>query len=449
MKFKSIIFALLCAISTSSFSQRAEFEYKYKQGDPRNEYFSKGYYDFPNFVKRYEQFRESHESVLNRIGPDTLWLKEIDLAKKEGGHIVEAVINPSEEIELCMTPADAEKVTHLKLTGRAYKWGEYTAYNMVRFVSKLKKLKVLNLRDLDCELLFVPIFEITVPKLILPANCKAYGISLTSSFHMKEVVYNEDLEAIASIVDFGPMVKEYMKSDGLHTLEMKNVVVPSKVEYIAGIYFHEKCEMLTLPNSLKEIGGMEFYNPARLNRNFKNLKKIRINRAEPPFIKKYDNKISYEQAKNIILSVPKGCKEAYSKDVVWRLFNIIEEGEPPVEELLENTTNKTDAASLLLGRWYFQKEVLVDNKGHFKDRKPYNGAWWEFNSDEFIEGYYKNGVEETDKLNYEFNENKISLILPNGLLNYDVEKLTDKELVISITNKRNGYDYKLTFYFTK
>ena len=449
MKFKSIIFALLCAISTSSFSQRTEFEYKYKQGDPRNEYFSKGYYDFPNFVKRYEQFRESHESVLNRIGLDTLWLKEIDLAKKEGGHIVEAVINPSEEIELCMTPADAEKVTHLKLTGRAYKWGEYTAYNMVRFVSKLKKLKVLNLRDLDCELLFVPIFEITVPKLILPANCKAYGISLTSSFHMKEVVYNEDLEAIASIVDFGPMVKEYMKSDGLHTLEMKNVVVPSKVEYIAGIYFHEKCETLTLPYSLKEIGGMEFYNPARLNRNFKNLKKIRINRAEPPFIKKYDNKISYEQAKNIILSVPKGCKEAYSKDVVWRLFNIIEEGEPPVKELLEDVANTTDATSLLLGRWIFQKEEFVDNTGKIKNRKPYNVSWWNFDKNIFLEHYYLDGKEITDKLDYEIKENKIQIKLPNGYSAFDIEKLTDKELIVSHTNKTNGFDCKLTLYFTR
>ena len=117
---------MLFLLSVCVNAQSTKFSYKYKKGDPRNEYFSESNWNsFPKFVARYENFREPHENVLKRIGQDTLWIKEVDLVKKNGGYIVEAVINPDGEIELCMSPADMEKVTHLKLKGRAYKWGEY------------------------------------------------------------------------------------------------------------------------------------------------------------------------------------------------------------------------------------------------------------------------------------------------------------------------------------
>ena len=32
---------------------------------------------------------------------------------------------------------------------------------------------------------------------------------------------------------------------------------------------------------------------------------------------------------------------------------------------------------------------------------------------------------------------------------YNIDKITDKELEVSITNNNNGYDYKITFYFSR
>ena len=150
---------------------------------------------------------------------------------------------------------------------------------------------------------------------------------------MKEVVFNNGIEAIAH-VRYGTMGKSYSSTSGLHTLDMKNIIIPEGVEYIGGIYFHEKCETLTLPSSLIEIGEMKPYSIGFRKYDLKNLKKIRINRTEPPFIEKYNSRLVYEQIKHVILSVPKGSKEAYSRNVVWRLFNIIEEGEAPVVKSL-------------------------------------------------------------------------------------------------------------------
>ena len=97
-----------------------------KPGDVR-----RGYPDKVNtteqmkaLVEEYDKTRERHDLLIASLGPDKDWEADVAKAKAEGGHVIEAVIVPGENAEMCMMPADAAKVTHLRLTGRAYKWGE-------------------------------------------------------------------------------------------------------------------------------------------------------------------------------------------------------------------------------------------------------------------------------------------------------------------------------------
>ena len=52
-----------------------------------------------------------------------------------------------------------------------------------------------------------------------------------------------------------------------------------------------------------------------------NLTKIYINREEPPFIEK---RTFYRTNGELVIYVPKGCKERYKNSETWRTLNIIE-----------------------------------------------------------------------------------------------------------------------------
>ena len=78
-----------------------------------------------------------------------------------------------------------------------------------------------------------------------------------------------------------------------------------------------ECTSLTsmlLPKSIAGIGDNAFTGCT-------NLTKIYINREEPPFKKK---RTFYRTNGELVIYVPKGCKERYKNSETWRTLNIIE-----------------------------------------------------------------------------------------------------------------------------
>ena len=78
-----------------------------------------------------------------------------------------------------------------------------------------------------------------------------------------------------------------------------------------------ECTSLTsmlLPKSIAGIGDNAFTGCT-------NLTKIYINREEPPFIEK---RTFYRTNGELVIYVPKGCKERYKNSETWRTLNIIE-----------------------------------------------------------------------------------------------------------------------------
>ena len=71
---------------------------------------------------------------------------------------------------------------------------------------------------------------------------------------------------------------------------------------------------MLLPKSIAGIGDNAFTGCT-------NLTKIYINREEPPFIEK---RTFYRTNGELVIYVPKGCKERYKNSETWRTFNIIE-----------------------------------------------------------------------------------------------------------------------------
>lgn len=313
---RTLLFILaLFLISIDSYSQAPK--YTYKEGDPRAAYFGSRERDIKKVADAYEAWREQHSVLLEQLGSDTDWEEDMQAAKKENGHIVVAEIIPGEDIELCMTPEDIQKVTHLKLTGRAYKWSEYDATATENFILRLKNLKVLNLRDLDCEEFTLESHR-KLEKIVLPANCSAFGSSQFNN--LKEIVFNNRLVVVGEAIK-GTISPEYHTTiNGLSTGKMKQVIFPEGVECISRLQINGNCEMITFPATLKEVKNL------CLDRFIKqlNLKEIYIKSNTPPYIEKYNCKIKYEQAKNITLYVPIGSKDAYLKHIVWRSFNIVE-----------------------------------------------------------------------------------------------------------------------------
>ena len=78
-----------------------------------------------------------------------------------------------------------------------------------------------------------------------------------------------------------------------------------------------ECTSLTsmlLPKSIAGIGGNAFTGCT-------NLTKIYMNREEPPFIEK---RTFYRTNGELVIYVPKGCKERYKNSEEWRTLNIVE-----------------------------------------------------------------------------------------------------------------------------
>lgn len=313
----AIISIMVCC---SDLADAQNVPYYYKEGDPRIEYFNSTKSQMEKVAEEYEAWRTNPAEILAKLGPDKDWEEDVKKAKATNGHVVVAEIKPGEPVELCMLPADIAKVTHLKLTGRAYKWNVYDAYATQQFVEKLKNLKVLNMRDLDCE-----VFDLecnNLEKYVAPANCKAFMIG-TFFCNLKELILFNNLEVISS-ANYGPMQPGYGKTYGLHTGKMREVTVPEGVVYIANIVIDSKCEKITLPSSLRQVYCISRVALGMRRIDVKNLKEIHLKSMEPPIIGEYQCDLTYEQTSRINLYVPKGTKGAYMKHLTWRNFNIIE-----------------------------------------------------------------------------------------------------------------------------
>lgn len=437
MKIRSIL-AAFAIMACGSLCAQNKIVLEYEEGDPRAKY--KGDVT-QELVDEYEAWRESHDYLLSQLGPDLDWEKDVENAKKTGGHVVEATIVPNEKIELCMTPADAYKVTHLKLKGRAFQWGRYDgrSIGLYDFIKSMKNLKVLNLRDLDCEMLYLGNRN-NLEKLVLPANCTATSIPYRT--HLKNIVFNSRLECLgeASYSNKKTYSAGFLRP-GIGTELFKELVIPHGVVYISELALFDETEKIVLPSTIKAIGRL---GSISVFQHVKNLKEFHVMTPEPPATESY---LEYKHLQNVTLYIPTGSKEAYSKHLVWRNFGNIIEKDFPAPTTTE--IKKESISTLLPGRWHFQKEHFVDNGGHWKDRKPMNISWWEYKNGECIGHAVVDGEDYYDKTNYEIHGNQLHVKFPHGTLIYDIEKLTDKEYIISSTNKRNGYDYKLTLYFTR
>lgn len=440
MKLRGILAVFAIAVCGSLCAQN-KIVLEYEEGDPRAKYKIQIGQELQELVEEYEAWRESHDFLLTQLGPDLDWEKDVENAKKTGGHVVEATIGPNENVELCMTPADVYKVTHLKLKGRAFQWANYDpqGLGLYNFLKKMKNLKVLNLRDLDCEMFYMSNYG-NIEKLVLPANCTATRFSYRKK--LKTIVFNSRLECLGeALYRNNKTYSTGFLSVGIGTELFKELTIPHGVLFIAELSLSDNCEKIVLPSTIKAIGRLGNMGSIQ---HVKSLKEFHVMTPEPP---ETDSNLEYEHLKNVTLYVPVGSKNTYSRHLFWRNFGNIVEKDFPAPATTE--TKKESISTLLPGRWTFKKEHLIDNKGHFKDRKPTNLLWWNLENGEYTEGYNKDGVEMTSKLNYELHGNKLHLKLAKGIVIYDIDRITDKELEVSITNKNNGYDYKITFYFSR
>jgi len=79
-------------------------------------------------------------------------------------------------------------------------------------------------------------------------------------------------------------------------------------------YSCQNLRVINMPNSITMLGEAGFWGCT-------NLTKIYINREEPPFIEK---RTFYRTNGELVIYVPKGCKERYKNSETWRTLNIIE-----------------------------------------------------------------------------------------------------------------------------
>lgn len=450
MKLKFIISSILFALALSSSAQVVTNEgilvFPFKKGDPRVKERSLGV-GFEVFADEIEAWREKPSDILAGLGEDLDWAEDVKKANASGGHVVVAEIVPGESAELCMTPADASKVTHLKLTGRAMKWGAYgpTDLKLDVFLRKLKNLKVLNLRDLDCEIIYLDRFN-NVEKIVLPANCTSARV--TGNKNLQNLVFGPKFEAFGYVIY--DTNKKYYQTDMTNSFidlgAMKTFNFPEGVAYIGGFTFGKATQSVTFPSTLKliEYFGDTFTMSPYAHMQIPALKEIHVNALTPPRIKEFP--FEYEHLKNVTLYVPRGTKDVYMKDLKWRNFGaIVEEdvviAERPVDE--DMTIVKPITSESVLGKWKFEKHEIKDLEGKYDrpgqdpglDCIELDGKYW-------ID-YKKDGT--TNKMSYYFIEGAIYL----GTQIFHIEKADDKELILFAKQKIEGIDFRFIFTFSR
>lgn len=423
-------------------------------GDPRikrldNETFSK-------YADAIEAWRENPADLLAAIGEDLDWAEDVNKAKSSGGYVVEAEIKYGEPIELCMTPADAYKVTHLKLTGRAFKWGEYDQddLNLDVFLRKLKNLKVLNLRDLDCELINLDRFS-NVEKIVLPANCT--GARITGNNKLKNLVFGPRFEGFGYVV-YGGNTKYYetdMTTSFLDLGAMKTFKFPEGVLFIGGFTFGTATQSVTFPSTLKiiEYFGEAFTMSPFAHQQIPSLKEIHVNATIPPKIRNFP--FEYEHLKNVTLYVPRGSKAAYMKDLKWRNFgNIVEEDviietktipnlQKPIEESVDVQKSLDEPIDEPFeGKWKFIKHEVHGPNGKMKNPAEVKMEWVNL-KDGIWEESGNNG--NITRENYTYENGKITL----GQNVFDIDKADEKELILTHRRIIQSLEFRMVFMFSK
>ena len=400
-------------------------------------------------VAEYENSRERHGLFIAALGPDKDWEADVIKAKEEGGHVVEAVITPGELAELCMSPADAANVTHLKLTGRAFKWQVYGPdsedLKLGEFLLRMPKLKVLNLRDLDCELFRVNGPK-TLQKIVMPANCT----STQFTYIPPKIVYpsNRLLCIGEHSVENGKRVLSMsMFGGGFNTANLKEVEFPEGLLYIAELWVREDCQKIVFPSTLKRIesfGRAGSYGDVTAFQ-IKNLREVHLKSATPPELGHFDYK--YEHLINATLYVPKGSKSAYMKHLKWRQFgNIVEED---VVIGLQKVIPYLSYQNLIQGKWTLEKEELYDPAGIFNGVERAPRLWAEFSDGKFKEAYNVKGKEVVNNTPYKVEGDKLIVTVPNGTLTYTIENLTLDENIISVGVNNEKQNYKLTLHYKR
>lgn len=448
MKLKHCLSLILCVCAlncAAQFREDISSLFPIRKGDPRVEY-RDIYTGYDVVVDKYEKWREDPATILARLGDDLDWAEDVKKAKEIGGHVVEATMKPGELAELCMLPADAEKVTHLKLSGRALKWGVYGPEELKLdvFLRSLKNLKVLNLRDLDCEIISLDRLK-TVEKIVLPANCSS--ASITGNDKLKDVVFGPRFEALGNVVY--ETDKKYYETGLTRSFFnmglMEDVEFPEGLIYIGGFRFGTKTRSVTFPSSLKliEYFGDTFAYPPTIGQQIPALKEIHVKTVTPPVV--YHFPFKYEHLKNITLYVPKGAKENYLKDLKWRNFGSIVEEDVIIKERILNDDfeiYKPITANSVIGKWkYVKSDVILDANVNKPVIDP--GLDWIKLDGKVWEDCKLDGT--TSKLNYFFTEKSIFV----GSYQYKIEKADEKELIIYVDKIIQNVNVKFVFIFSR
>lgn len=453
MRLRSILAALAVVACGSLFGQNSSLVVDFPIGDSRanwkepNVYYSKKVKK--EKIEEYENTRERHDLLIAALGPDKDWEADVAKAKEEGGYVVEAVIKYGENIEMCMSPADAANVTHLKLSGRAYQWYVYGPddLKLADFLNRMPKLKVLNLRDLDCELYWVRGPK-TLQKLVFPANCA----STIFTYIPPQIVYpsNRLLAIGYEAVENGKRVFSMgdIASVGVNTSNLKEMEFPEGLLYIAELWVREDCQKLVFPSTLKRIESFgragSFGDVTAFQ--IKNLREVHLKSATPPELGHFDYK--YEHLKNATLYVPKGSKSAYTQHLKWRQFGNIVEEDVVLSQNQKNVAPLRNS-DLIQGKWIFEKDELYDPANLFKDRQPIQTKWMKVKDGKIEECYLDNGKEIISETKYRVEGNYYYLDVDNGTAKFEIKQLDFENFAISIGVNNSQMNYHITYYYKR
>ena len=200
---------------------------------------------------------------------------------------------------------------------------------------------------------------------------------------------------------------------------------------------------MTSPSTLKVIenfGNNFAFDPKM---EIPSLKEIHVNSNIPPVVRNFPFK--YEHLKDVTLYIPKGAKSNYMKDLNWRNFgSIVEEdvviAERPIDEDLIIVKPAKEAH---VGKWRLAKSEITDLDGNNRRPGADPGLDYMVLDGKIWHDFKKDGSTVQNK--YQFIDNSIFL----GTTVFHVDKVDDKELILSVIFMARGKGYKSIFTFER
>ena len=176
-----------------------------------------------------------------------------------------------------------------------------------------------------------------------------------SWLHKYECWSAENLQRVTFLTD---KVKELPESAFGECTNLSSIQLPSKLERIerTGIFGSQKLKTITLPATLRYVGGQGLDNP--------NLETIYAQPTTPPATEEAYVYFDSDVLSNCKLYVPKGSGEAYKNAPIWKDFqNIIEEERLGINAVKQSSTNSNNFYTLDGRRMVnpTQKDIYINN----------------------------------------------------------------------------------------